>query len=168
MAPARGTSRAAAGLLCAALVLVSLPHVASWSQQDPTAASSSSSEATPSSSTDFSFVKGLLAASAVARAAKADGSEGLLDGLARAGTRRLAGSAAADAEAEEAAKAAAAAGGTEATGAAAGGGGNLLGNALLLNRLRANIRDDGAEVRASSIHGARGWGRLRYPCKNKK
>lgn len=138
-ASARGTSVAARLLrVVVALVLVSFPDVAR-AQQD--------AASTSSASTDFSFVKGLLLASAVGRAARADGSVGLFDGLAGAGTRRLAGS---DATADE--EAAATTADTGAEGDGGRDGGNLLANSLLLNRLRANLRDDSAEVSLASLN----------------
>ena len=136
------------------------PHVArAQHDQDTATTTTNTAETTSSPSTDFGFVKGLLAAGALARATRADGSQGLLDGIARAGTRRLAGSGAE--EEEEAAATAARAGegdGDNGDGGG-GGGGNLLANALLLNRLRANLRDDGAEVRIKRTHT--GGGELR-------
>lgn len=138
-AGARGASLGASLLCVAALSLVASPSVATASA----APSDPSSSSVPSPS-EFSFlVKDLLAAGATAEAARADGSEGLLEGLSRAGARRrLAGSDAVEATS---------------TPVDADAGdvdndderrGNRLASALLLNRLRANLRGGGEEVRS--------------------
>jgi len=109
--PARrsAASALATGLCVAALLAVSLPRGAVAVEEATVFDSTPSSKAT-----DFSFMKGLVLASAEAKAAKADGSVGLMDGL----FRNINANTPTTETGDETDK-------------------NVLGSALLLNRIRA-------------------------------
>ena len=139
--PARST--AAAALAVCVAVLVASCNAAGL---DDPASGRRLLQAAASPSTDFSFIKGLMAAGVAAQAAKADNSVGLMDALfprASLGGNflgNLAGSGDTTAETSDSAS-------TEAT--EPSGAKNLLGNALLLNRLRA--RQAGTEQAAGGV-----------------